>query len=403
MGAPVLIALLCLALVLNLLGFMTVAAVLPQLIVEWSLTSTEAGWLGGIYFAGYVATVPVLASLTDRLDARRIYLLSALVGAASSCAFAFLADGLASAIAFRFLTGAGLAGVYVPGLKALTDALPRQVESRAVTYYTAVFALGTAGSFLVSGEVAGSIGWRAAFAVAGIGCLAGAAITVLALRGSSPAPASSPAATTAGFVRVFRNRRAMGYIIAFFGYAWEVFAFRVWIVVFLAYIQARAADAAGLLSLTHLATVIALCGVVANMVFGEAATVIGRRRTLIALCLVSMSCGLIVGYSVGAPYGVMIALSVAFGTAASARNSPTMGGTVAAADPGLRGTTMGVHASIGYAGGVVGPIVAGMALDLAGGLQEPGAWLAAFAAIAIGPLISIAALAWLVREPAIGS
>ncbi len=60
MSAPFFIALLCLALVLNLLGFMTVAAVLPQLIHDWSLTSTEVGWLGGIYFAGYVAAVPVL-------------------------------------------------------------------------------------------------------------------------------------------------------------------------------------------------------------------------------------------------------------------------------------------------------------------------------------------------------
>jgi hypothetical protein len=133
MAAPLLITLLCLALVLNLLGFMTVAAVLPHLISDWSLTGTEAGWLGGIYFAGYVAAVPVLASLTDRIDARRIYLLSALLGACACFAFALVADGIAGAIVFRCLTGAGLAGVYMPGLKALTDALPKQTESRAVT------------------------------------------------------------------------------------------------------------------------------------------------------------------------------------------------------------------------------------------------------------------------------
>ena len=59
-SAAALISYFCSALVLNLLGFMTLAAVLPQLITEWGLTSTEAGWLGGIYFAGYVAAVPVL-------------------------------------------------------------------------------------------------------------------------------------------------------------------------------------------------------------------------------------------------------------------------------------------------------------------------------------------------------
>jgi MFS family permease len=403
MAAPLLILLLCLALVLNLLGFMTVAAVLPQLISDWFLTSTEAGWLGGIYFAGYVSAVPILASLTDRIDARRIYLLSALLGACASFAFALAADGISSAIILRFLSGLGLAGVYMPGLKALTDTLPKQTESRAVTYYTAVFALGTAASFLAGGEVAAAFGWRWAFGVAGLGSVAGAAIATLALRRQLPGPTPSPDGAASGFVQVFRNRRAMGYIVAFFGYAWEVFAFRVWIVVFLAYIQARAADTTGLLSPTHLATIIALCGVVANMVFGEAANVIGRRRVLIGLCLVSMMCGLLTGYAVGAAYGVIIALCVAFGTSASARNAPTMGGTVAAADPMLRGTTMGVHASIGYAGGVVGPIVAGVALDLAGGMDSPHAWLAAFAAIAVGPVISIVALTWLARGRAGGS
>lgn len=288
----------------------------------------------------------------------------------------------------------------MPGLKALTDALPEQAQGRAVKYYTAVFALGTAVSFLVGGEVAGPLGWRWAFGAAGLGGLAGTALATFALRHGPRGGAPSQPSGVAGFARVFRNRQAMGYVIAFFGYAWEVFAFRVWVIVFLVYVQARQTDPAGLMSPTQLATIIAICGVAANMAFGEAAPRIGRRRMLIGLCLASMVCGLLAGGAVAAPYGLALGLCIAFGTLASALNSPTTGGTVAAADPALRGTTMGVHAAIGYAGGVVGPLVAGAALDLAGGIDNPRAWLAAFAAIAIGPLISIAALAWLARAPA---
>jgi hypothetical protein len=47
-SAAALISYFCGALVLNPLGFMTFVAVLPQLITEWDLTSTEAGWLSGI-------------------------------------------------------------------------------------------------------------------------------------------------------------------------------------------------------------------------------------------------------------------------------------------------------------------------------------------------------------------
>jgi MFS family permease len=225
----------CAALVLNLTGFMTLAAVLPQLITNWSLTGTEAGWLGGIYFAGYVCAVPVLTTLTDRIDARRICLASALCAGAASIAFALLADGFWSALALRFLAGAGLGGTYMPGLKALTDRLPKSVEGRAVTYYSAVFALGTALSFLSGGEIAAAFGWRWAFAAAGVGCVIGFGI-IVCVSGAVPIAVSAARAGLIGaFTIVFRNRQAMGYIMAFFGYAWEVFAFRVWVVAFVFY------------------------------------------------------------------------------------------------------------------------------------------------------------------------
>jgi len=34
----------------------------------------RGGLIGGIYFAGYMVAVPVLTSLTDRIDSRRVYL-----------------------------------------------------------------------------------------------------------------------------------------------------------------------------------------------------------------------------------------------------------------------------------------------------------------------------------------
>jgi len=160
---------------------MTLAAVLPQLITEWGLTSTEASCLGGIYFAGYVAAVPVLTTLTDRIDPKRIYLLSAIVAGLASIGFAFFAGGFWTGLVLRFLAGAGLGGTYMPGLKALTDQLPASSRSRGVTYYTGMFALGTAFSFLIGGEVAPLFGWRWTFITAGLGCFAGTMVIAFVL------------------------------------------------------------------------------------------------------------------------------------------------------------------------------------------------------------------------------
>jgi MFS-type transporter involved in bile tolerance (Atg22 family) len=59
---------------------------------------------------------------------------------------------------------------------------------------------------------------------------------------------------------------------------------------------------------------------------------------------------------------------------------------VAAAPPGLRGAAMGLYSLVGFGGGLLGPVVFGTALDLAGGAGSRAAWLAAYAAIGMGCL-----------------
>ncbi len=385
---------------LNLTGFMTLAAILPTLMAEWSLTSTEAGWLGGIYFAGYVAGVPILAALTDRVDARRICILSSLVAALASLALALAADGFWAALVLRFIAGAGLGGTYMPGLRALTDRVPDEAEGRSVTYYTAVFALGTALSFLIGGEFADAFGWRWSFAAAGAGCLLGATIVAVLTSPVKSPRRPDPPGLIGNFRSVLGNRQAMAHIVAFFGYAWEVFAFRVWVVAFVAYAQAKSGPAVFALSPTTLATLFALAGVAANMALGEIALARSRRSVLLTTSLLSAAAALTVGVLNDIAYAPLIGLCFVFAMLTSGRNAPTTAGSVAAAEPGARGATMAVHATIGYAGGIAGPLAVGIALDLGGGVAAPTGWLAAFGTMAAGAAISLAAMAVISRGDA---
>ena len=76
-----LVAWIVIAQVLAQLGAQALPALLPGVIADWHLSKTEAGWLVGVFFVGYVAAVPVLVSLTDRLPARNVYVF----GAACAC------------------------------------------------------------------------------------------------------------------------------------------------------------------------------------------------------------------------------------------------------------------------------------------------------------------------------
>ena len=163
----------CVGQVGNLLPHVVVPAILSaHLIPLWGLSAAEAGLMASGYAFGYMLAVPVLTALTDRIDARLILLLGSLVSALATAAFGILAQGFWSATVIWSLAGIGFAGAYMPGLKALTDRLPSENASRAITLYTSSFSFGVGLSFLLAQLAADAWGWRAAFLATSLGPVA---------------------------------------------------------------------------------------------------------------------------------------------------------------------------------------------------------------------------------------
>src|SRR3954464_7895885 len=170
-GRSVIVAM-CLGQLGSLLPHVVVPSILAGfLIPEWHLSGAQAGLLAGSGAAGYMLTVPVLATLTDRIDARKILIAGSAVSALGTLLFGLFASSLWSGVLFNALAGMGFAGAYMPGLKALTDRLASGDSSRAITLYTSSFSLGVGLSFLVAQLVAESLGWRTAFYVTAAGPL----------------------------------------------------------------------------------------------------------------------------------------------------------------------------------------------------------------------------------------
>src|SRR5438128_1695778 len=151
------------------IGAFGVAALIPTLIPAWSLSNTEAGWISGIYYAAYTLVVPLLSSLTDRVDPKRIYLGSVALTAVAFAGFAWVSTGFWSALAFRALMGVGWAGSYMPGLKALSDVAEGPQQSRAVAAHAAAVGISGALPFGVAGAVNVRLGWPMALAPGRLG------------------------------------------------------------------------------------------------------------------------------------------------------------------------------------------------------------------------------------------
>ncbi|CAA7621012.1 nitrate/nitrite transporter [Magnetospirillum sp. SS-4] len=379
---------LCVAEVLTMVGVFAFPALLPGFVAEWSLSNTEAGWISGVVFAGYTVAVPILTTLTDRVDAKRVYVFGALVAALSGLGFAVAAEGFWSALAWRALAGIGLAGTYMPGLKALVDRVSGSGQARWISYYTASFSLGTSGSFLITGWVAEAFGWPAAFALSGLAA-ALAAVLVLAMlvpaRPQAPAVKSNPF----DFGPVLRNRAAMGYVLGYATHVWELFGARSWMVAFLVWVLASQPGAAGP-SPTTVATISALLAMLASMVGADLAVRFDRRRVCALSMLASAALALALGFTGGLPYGVVAGLVLLHATLVQIDSAALTTGAVQMADPARRGATIAIHSLLGFGAGFVGPLAFGMVLDMAGGGSSSLAWGLAFASLgvvaALGPL-----------------
>src|SRR3982751_3952262 len=132
---------------------------------RWSLSNSEAGWITAAFYAAYMVSVPILVTLTDRVDAKIVYLFGVGCTIAGHLMFGLLADGFWTALWLRALAGVGWAGTYMTGVKLLADKVDEKLMSRAVAGHAASIGISGAISFACADLLSGIFGWRSAFVI----------------------------------------------------------------------------------------------------------------------------------------------------------------------------------------------------------------------------------------------
>ncbi|MBI4207973.1 MAG: MFS transporter, partial [Betaproteobacteria bacterium] len=369
-----LVAVVCAAQVLVQIGAYFWPALLPSMIPLWGLTNSEAGWITAIFYAAYLIAVPVLVTLTDRIDAKLVYLFGVGCTVAGHLLFGIYADGFWSALATRALAGIGWAGTYMTGLKLLADQVDAKLMSRAVSGHAASIGVSGALSFSCAGLLAGFYGWRAAFVVAGLSAaIAWLLVALSAPRRAQPVSSPGDGLKLFDFRPVFRNRSAMAYSIGYCIHTLEMNALRGWGVAFLGFVAIGTGAAETRLSPTFVLTALGLIGTAASVLGNEAAIRFGRRRLIVFAMLASVAVAGSIGFVGTLSYPIAVALLLIYGFVVWLDSSSLTAGSAGTAEPARRGATLAVHSMLGYSGGFVGPLMIGVILDAGGGMSR-GSW-----------------------------
>jgi MFS family permease len=345
------------------------AAALPLLRTEWNGSSAELGWVVSAYLLGYAAAVLVVLPLTDRIKPSRVIAIGALITALANIAFAIAAHDVITGSLLRVVAGFGLAGVYMPGVRLVAQSSDPARRGTAVGLYVAAFYLGGSLSFLATGLLLEPFGWRGAAVILGAIALAAVPIATISSRGIQEATGERAHLD----LRVLRNGPLVRTITAYVGHSWELFIIRAWLAAFLA-----AAFALRGLSPTEAsatasqwAAIILALGVPGVFVGGWLSDRVGRMRAALLYALGSGAISIGFGMLLFAPWPAIVAIGGIYAALVAADSAVYSTAVTELAPVGRIGSAQALQAVAGFGIGSLGPIVAGLTLDLGAGWVGP--------------------------------
>jgi MFS family permease len=371
------------ALFLSVLVWFNYSAVLPFVVEEWGLSGTEAGIVFGAFQAGYLLAIVPAGMLADRYSPRWVIAVGATVTGLGSLAFAVGSTGFIDGTLLRFLSGIGMAGVYVPGMRFVADWYAESGRGTAMGIYIGTFSLSSGLSFLVASGVASAVGWRSAIAATSVGALA---VAPLVLGLGRDAPGATRRDRVGLDLAVLRNRSYLAVVGIYSWHNWELFGVRNWLVAFLLVTPAVAATGSPALVAGTLAGVMILLGGLGNVAGGTLSDRVGRTPVIAAALLASGLVSATLGLLAWLPLAALVALVLVYGVALTADSAPTSTTVTEVVADERMGTALSIQSFVGFSTTVVSPVVFGWALD-------SGGYTLAFPTLALGALAALVCVA----------
>jgi MFS family permease len=208
-------------------------AVLGDLQQQWGLASDALGYVTSAVQLGFIAGTLTFAffAISDQFSPRKVFFACSLLGALANLGIYLLPDGFGSLLAFRFLTGFFLAGVYPVGMKIASGWYQRDLGN-AIGFLVGALVLGTAFPHLLKG-MGQTFPWEAVtMSVSGIAVIGG--VLMLLLVPDGPHLAKGAKFDPAALAVIFRSRLFRASAFGYFGHMWELYAFWAFVPVVLA-------------------------------------------------------------------------------------------------------------------------------------------------------------------------
>src|SRR5262245_59318832 len=223
----------CIARVFLFATFMSVAAVIPLITLEWQLSATAAGAIVSSFTFCYAASVFGFAWAADHFGAKRMVFTSAIAAGASSVLFALAARDWWSATLTYGFVGLMQGGVYTPLVMLLSDEVEPAERGKVMGWLIASTSIGYTLSLAVAAVATALGGWSASFLVNGLLPVVGSALLIASI---SPCQnrIHPRTAEVHALDELVHNRESRLLTIGYTGHSWELIGMWAWTPAFFA-------------------------------------------------------------------------------------------------------------------------------------------------------------------------
>jgi MFS family permease len=317
------------------------------------------------------------------VPARRLFAVSALLGAAANAALVW-APGFGAALVLRFLIGFFLAGVYPPAMK-MTATWFRSQRGLAIGTVVGALTIGKATPFLVHAVQGATV--AQVLLIASAGAVLAALLVSLGYR-EGPFPFARRPFAWSLAATVARHRETRLAIGGYLGHMWELYAMWTWLPAFLGASIAAAGATSGITpAVVDLLTFGAIAAGALGCVWGGwAATGAGYARIVTWSMAVSGACCVLAALVFGGPWWLLIGVTWLWGFFVVADSAQFSAMVTEAAPPHAVGTALMLQTSIGF-------LLTMATIQLVPAIAAAIGWRWAFPVLALGPALGIAAIA----------
>ena len=132
--------------------------ILPLIKKEWGINNFQSGSIYSAYLIGYAFSSLIILPFADKFDTRKVFLLSCTLFVFSHLVFALFATNLILAWIIFLFSGAGLLGIYMIGIRIISDQFEENIRGTAIgLFVSANYASMSVSIFLIGNSIVGGL------------------------------------------------------------------------------------------------------------------------------------------------------------------------------------------------------------------------------------------------------